>query len=271
MSGDEIAATQRPIRGCQTFNNSYSLVHVAVFLGGVVLWVIAYVACVLLFGSPELVSSSNPEGLFLRQVSLAVTGGIVGLYFAAAYSRALGAPLPNLIAASAITVLMPSYVRTLGGTPPYPAILGDSFLVSAIVLAAGSGVTILTVISWYYLRFGGTGTEAAEQWESANFPPGFRLAMSGTQTGEIDWEEADYGLGEWSFWKFFRHGALVFVGGMFLYGLVLASQRLVGELLLLQILEETPWLLLAGAGIVYIWWLNRRWRINFSGQDHRQA
>lgn len=271
MTEDEPSATQKPIRGCQTFDTIPSWAHSAVFVGGVALWILAYTICVLLLGSPEMASAANAEGLVLRQVSVGVAGVTVGLYFAVAYSRAVGAPLPNLLAASAITVLMPGYVLALGETASHPPIIGDSFLVTAVVLSAGSGVTILSVICWYYLRFGGAGTDAAEQWEETTFPPGFRLAVSGTESGEIDWDEAKYGLSEWSYWKFFRHGAVVFVGGMLLYGVVLASQLVVGEQLLLQLLEETPWLLLGVAGVVYIWWLNRRWRTEQVGANQQQV
>lgn len=50
-----------------------------------------------------------------------------------------------------------------------------------------------------------------------------------------------------------------------LYGVVLGLQVLVGEMLVLQALEETPWILVTLAGVVYIWFVNRRWRAGVSG------
>lgn len=262
MSGGGSSPTQKPIRGCQMFDSGPVWSHFAVFVGGIVLWLVAYTSSILLFGSPKLVSAATADGLIVRQVSVGAAGVLVGLYFAVAYTKALGAPLPNLLAASAISVLMPPSVLTFGASPPDAVLIGESFFVSAVVLATGSGVTIIAVIGWYYLRFGGTGTEAAERWEDATFPPGFRLAVTGTEGGSIDWENTEYGLSEWSYWRFLRHGTVVFVGGMLLYGAVLGSQLFIREFVFLQLLEETPWLLLAVAGVGYTWWLNRRWRID---------
>lgn len=260
MALDETPPTQKPVRGCQTFANSWLPTHLTVYAGGVALWTAVYLAVVLGSGTPRLFAAETADGLFLRRFGTGIAGVATGLYFTVAYTRALGAPLPNLIAASAISALMPVRVLALGNTPPSPALVGSDLLVPTLVLSGGSVVTLGVVIGWYYVRFSGTGTAGAERWESDYFPRGFRLAVSATESGTIDWNQARYGFGEWSYWRFFRNGATVFAGGLLLYGIVLAGQVMAGELIILQALEETPWVLLALAGAVYIWWTNYQWR-----------
>lgn len=257
-------STQKPVRGCQTFANRELPVHLALYTGGISLWITIYVTMIIGIGSPELAAAETSDGIFLRQLSVGVASAVTGLYFAAAYTQALGAPLPNLVAASAISALMPARVLTLGNAPPSPVLITSDLLSSALVLSGGSAITILVVISWYYIQFGGTGTDSAEQWESEHFPPGFRLAISATDSGEIDWDQSEYGISEWSYWRFFLNGAIVLTGGLILYGVVLAGQATIGELLILQMLEETPWLLLALTAIAYVWWTNYKWRTRHS-------
>lgn len=260
MATDGGSSTQKPVRGCQTFADGRSVPHVLVYVGGVALWIGVYVALVFGLGASDQVATRTPAGLYVRQVGATVAGVVTGVYFAGAYTRALGAPMPDLVAASAVGVLMPARVLALGAAPPDPALVGSDLLVSTVVLSSGSAVTLVLVLGWYYVRFGGTGTEDAERWEDDHFPPGFRLAVAGTGSGGVDWAASDYGLGEWSYGRFLRHGAVVLVGGILLYGVVLAGRLAVGGSVLLQSLEETPLVSLTIAGIVYVWWLNRRWR-----------
>lgn len=260
MHGGNPSPTQKPVRGCQTFTRGRFSIHLAVYVGGVAAWLAIYTAVAIGIGSPELIAAETADGLVLRHLAAGTAGVATGLYFAGAYTRALGAPLPNLLAASAISALMPARVLAFGSAPPTPALIGSDLLRATLVLSGGSAVTLLVVTGWYYARFGGTGTRAASRWEGEHFPPGFRLAVSATDSGHIDWERAEYGFDEWGFWKFVHDGAIVLIGGLLLYGVVLVSQMVVGEFLLLQMLEETPWVLLAIVGLVHVWWANHQWR-----------
>lgn len=260
MTDSNPPVTQKPIRGCQTFAKKGFKIHLFAYAGSITVWLVIYTAVVTGIGSPELITDETADGLVLRQLATGTAGVATGLYFAGAYMRALGAPLPNLLAASAISALMPARVLAFGNTPPSPALIGSNLLRSTLVLSGGSAVTLVVIIGWYYARFGGTGTREANQWESEYFPPGFRLAISATDSGRIDWEQAEYGFSEWSFWKFLRNGVVVLSGGSLLYGLVHISQAFIGERLLLQMLMETPWVLLALVGVVYVWWVNHQWR-----------
>lgn len=260
MTSGDPSPTQRPVRGCQTFEGRRFSTHVAAFAGGVVLWIAVYAAVVAGSGASHLVADGSARGLSLRQAATGVAGAGTGLYFAGAYARALGAPLPDLLAASAVSALMPARVLALGEAPPSPALVGGDLLGPLLALSAGSAVTVVAVVGWYRVRFGGTGTDGARRWEDEQFPPGFRLAVSATESGAIDWERAEYGLSEWGYWRFVRNGAVVLAGGLVLHGVVFLGRASLGDPLVLRALAETPWVLIALAGVAYVWWVNYRWR-----------
>lgn len=260
MSDGSTKATQRPIRGCQTFRSRGLLAHAATFAGAVALWFVAYVGVVSVAGWTGLVAADGLVGAEARLLAGSAAGVVMGSTLAVAYARALGSPMLNLLLPSLFTAVVPGRVYALSAAPPDP-LLVTSPVTTAAALAAPSGVALLGVIAWYRIRFGSMA--GGTDWEENHFPPGFRIAEAANDDGSVDWDEADYGLASHEgnlVDAAYRHAFVVF--GVFLAVATVAvgTQYLLGPSLAAALLFESPWFFLFFVGLGYVAWLNWRWR-----------
>lgn len=252
-----VEATQRPIRGEQLFASHGLALHALTVVGGVALWLVVYVGIVFAGGWSDVVASAS--GGKLRLLVGGAAGVATGLYFAVAYAHALGSPIGNLLVPSMVTVLMPTRFYALGAASPTPQFAGE-WVVQSACLAAGSGVTLIGVILWYRVRFGGMAN--ATEWENVHFPPGFRLAETATADGGVDFEKTDYGLSADalpSYGELFLHATVVLVFTV-LIQLLLDGAAVIADNVVLVALSESTLTTLAVVGFGYVAYLNREWR-----------
>ncbi|UPV75277.1 hypothetical protein M0R89_04220 [Halorussus limi] len=259
MSESSPEATQRPIRGCQLFRSRGVAAHTAAFVVGAALWFAAYLAVVSVAGWTDLVAADGATAGRARLFAGAAAGIVTGLYFAFAYTRALGSPMLNLLFPWVFTVLAPARVYALFAGSPDPLFASGTVVVAA-ALAAPGGAALLAVIAWYRYRFGSMAN--GKSWEDDHFPPGFRLAEA-SSGGGVDWENADYGLRshEGSFvGTGYKHGFVVTALVVATVAVLFAVERLLGSSPAVAVLLDSPWVLVFGIGLGYVAWLNRRWR-----------
>lgn len=261
MSDESTKATQRPIRGCQTFRSRGLLAHAATFAGAIALWLVAYLGVVSVVGWTDLVAANGATATEARLFAGSAAGVVMGSALGFAYTRALGSPMLNVLLPSLFTSVMPDRVYTLLAAPPDTLLVTD-VVTSAAALAAPSGVALLGVVAWYRVRFGSMA--GGVHWEDRHFPRGFRLAAAANEEGSIDWEEADYGWltsdASVSSGGVYKHAAVVTVVWLALFGAIFGTRAALGSTPVVTALRESPTLLLAVVGLGYVAWLNRRWR-----------
>lgn len=150
--------------GLRYFNSHNPRVHQSAYASGTILWIAIYWISIRL--------ASPPAQTAIEQAATAAAG-ITGLYFGVLYTQAIGSPIGNLGAASAITLAMPLFVyRWLA--PASLSELNQTVLFledgnGILALLAGVISPLLIVLFWYGMH------SNIKNWEHQTMPNEFSL------------------------------------------------------------------------------------------------
>lgn len=115
--------------GLQPFKNQSHVLHAIMVIGGVFVWIGAYVAVMNVTGWDALAAEESIRAMHARRNAGGVASGVCGLYFGVMWTRAYGGPLLNFFYPMIIISFMPDGVLALFQTPPEHVItMGTSFL-----------------------------------------------------------------------------------------------------------------------------------------------
>lgn len=148
--------------GLQPFRGQGWKMQVAVVAGGLLVWTAVYAALLTLLGSEGVATADSAAAIRLRRNAAAVAGAVLGLYFAALWTRAYGGPFLNILYLIVTQTFMPDRVYALGGTPPEHTITtaGTAFgffsanthWVWTHAIAAGPSLVVFGLVLAHWMR-----------------------------------------------------------------------------------------------------------------------